>query len=115
MRVLNQILLSREIDEKRHLANEPIVQNGKFSARAASDPTRALNSVLLPTFGRPTIPVCSFPIVKDLAVRKTFKVLSLFGSDSDANMSSFNGCAAASAERFPTTPWKTSYSVQRAV
>jgi hypothetical protein len=35
----------------------PIVQNGKFSARAASDPTRALNSVLLPTFGKPTIPV----------------------------------------------------------
>jgi hypothetical protein len=35
-----------------------MVQNGKFAASAAYDFVRALNKVDLPTFGRPTIPIC---------------------------------------------------------
>ena len=42
----------------------PMVQKGKFAAWAASDPTRALKRVLLPTLGSPTIPVWSLPIEK---------------------------------------------------
>ena len=38
----------------------PMVQKGKFAACAVSDPTNALNKVLLPTLGRPTMPVWSF-------------------------------------------------------
>lgn len=34
----------------------PIVQKGKFAAWAASEPTKALNNVLFPTFGSPTMP-----------------------------------------------------------
>mmetsp|Transcript_27306 Transcript_27306/g.37624 ORF Transcript_27306/g.37624 Transcript_27306/m.37624 type:complete len:101 (+) Transcript_27306:906-1208(+) len=43
-----------------------IVQKGKFAAWAAAEPTRALNNVLLPTLGKPTIPQFSFMEVKDL-------------------------------------------------
>ena len=35
-----------------------MVQNGKFSAGMDTLP-RVLNSVLLPTFGNPTIPICT--------------------------------------------------------
>ena len=36
-----------------------MVQNGKFAACAEAVPVKALNSVDLPTFGSPTIPVLS--------------------------------------------------------
>lgn len=48
-----------------HVHFLPIVQNGKFAAWAASEPTRALKRVLFPTFGSPTMPVWSFPIEND--------------------------------------------------
>jgi hypothetical protein len=37
-----------------------MVQKGKLAACAASEPTNALNRVLFPTLGNPTIPQFSF-------------------------------------------------------
>lgn len=41
------------------------MQKGKLAACAASDPTNALNKVLFPTFGKPTMPQFNF-IFKEL-------------------------------------------------
>jgi len=39
---------------------KPIVQKGKLAACAAWEPTNALNRVLFPTLGNPTIPQFNF-------------------------------------------------------
>ena len=40
-----------------------IVQNGKLAASADVEFVIALNKELLPTFGKPTIPVCIFFLI----------------------------------------------------
>jgi len=43
-----------------------IVQKGKLAACAVWLPTKALNKVLFPTLGSPTMPVCSFIVKADV-------------------------------------------------
>jgi len=43
-----------------------IVQKGKLAACAVWLPTKALNNVLFPTLGSPTMPVCNFIVKADV-------------------------------------------------